>query len=315
MPSSVNEDFVAQIVKGEEGFQWLDESNGWFWLSSVPRNRLLNLIEKILSVAEHIEVAELRAGVARVHRMNGFAPPRRVLLELCRQASGYRIEGNTVIADPALNWEEVLAATERLMVQVLRKNNSVMQNAEFERICLEMGINRSTFWAYLTYSPIIARYAPGVSGLPGAEVSPGFVESLISRQRKPGRVLKDYGWTADGGIWLGYRLSQAMLTSGVFTVPSSMKPFVKGQFILKDNDNSRIGSVVVKENGAWGLGPFFKRRGGEPGDSLVILFNLAAHEAAVRIGDASLFYDFQPVDGEPVSVAANVADDIGLEGD
>jgi hypothetical protein len=127
-------------------------------------------------------------------------------------------------------------------------------------------------------------------------------------------VLKDYGWIADGNIWLGYRLSQAMLMSGVFTVPASMEHFVQGQFLLKD-DGARVGSVVVRETGAWGLGPFFKRRGGEPGDYLVIVFNLAAQEAAVRIGDASLFYDFQPIEGEPVSVAANMVDDGELEGD
>jgi len=32
-------------------FQWLDEETGWFWLRSVPRNRLLNQIEKIMAVA------------------------------------------------------------------------------------------------------------------------------------------------------------------------------------------------------------------------------------------------------------------------
>jgi len=39
------------------------------------------MIEKILAVAPQIDVSELRAGISRNDRMEGFAPPRRVLLE------------------------------------------------------------------------------------------------------------------------------------------------------------------------------------------------------------------------------------------
>ena len=295
LPETAPSDFVAKTLQGQQDFQWLDEAGGWFWFTSVSRNRLLNRINKVLSVGSRVNVAELRSGVAREYRMQGFAPPQRVLLELCRQAVGYLVEGNTVSADPSVAWGEALNETEQILLLALETHGPVMRREELEELCVELGMKRSTFYVRLGYSPFIARYAPGVYGLRGADVEPGLVDSLISPRRQ-GSVLKDYGWTADGRVWLGFQLSQGMLSNGVFTVPAAMKSFVSGEFLLKAEDGSPVGTAVVQESGAWGLGPFFTRRGGEPGDHLILVFDLAAREAVVHIGDADLLDQFQALD-------------------
>ena len=295
LPEPVRSDFVTQILRGHQDFQWLDEAGGWFWLTSVSRNRLLNRINKVLSVGSRVNVVELRSGVAREYRMQGFVPPQRVLLELCRQAAGYLVEGSTVSADPPVAWGEALNETEQILLLALETHGPVMRREELEELCVELGMKRSTFYVRLGYSPFIARYAPGVYGLRGADVEPGLVESLISPRRR-GRVLKDYGWTTDGMVWLGYQLSQAMISGGAFTVPAAMKSFVSGEFLLKAEDGSPIGAAVIQESWSWGLGPFFRRRGGEPGDHLILVFDLAAREAVVHIGDADLLDQFQALD-------------------
>ena len=297
LSESIHPEFVAQVLQSNEDFQWLDEAGGWFWLSSVTRNRLLNRINKVLSVSPRINVAELRAGVSRDRRMSGFVPPQRVILELCRQTDGYLVDGRTVSTASPVAWGDALAETEQILLLALGEHGPVMQRKELEELCIDLGMNRSTFSVYLGHSPIIARYAPGVYGLRGADVEPGLVESLIA-PRRWGRVLKDYGWTTDGSVWLGFQLSEAMISSGVFTVPAAMKTFVSGEFPLKGEDGSSIGTAVVQESGAWGLGPFFRRRGGEPGDHLILVFDLAAREAVVHIGDADLLDKFQALDEE-----------------
>ena len=291
----IHSDFVTQVLQGHQDFQWLDEAGGWFWITSVSRNRLLNRIKKVLSVSSRINVAELRAGVAREYRMQGVVPPQRVLLELCRRAEGYLVEGSTVSTDPPVAWRETISETEQILVLALETHGPVMRREELEELCVALGMKRSTFYVRLGYSPFIARYARGVYGLRGADVEPGLVKSLIS-PRRPGRVLKDYGWTTDGKVWLGFQLSQGMLSNGVFTVPAAMKSFVSGEFLLKAEDGSPIGTAVIQESGAWGLGPFFTRRGGEPGDHLILVFDLAAREAVARIGDADLLDQFQSLD-------------------
>ncbi|HSF23096.1 MAG TPA: hypothetical protein VLE20_02635, partial [Blastocatellia bacterium] len=183
MGTVVPVEFVALVLQDRPDFFWLDESTGWFWLRSVPRNRLLYQIEKIMAVADRIEVSELRGGLSRFHRLKGFAPPRRVLLELCRQLPEYTVENNVIVADPPLDWTVVLSEVEQLMVRVLRQAGSVLQTPTFEAICLTAGLNRATFWMYLQYSPIIERYSKGVYGLRGAEIPPGAIASLTPKRR------------------------------------------------------------------------------------------------------------------------------------
>lgn len=290
----INTDLVRNVISEKEDFQWLDEASGWFWLSSVPRNRLLNQIEKILSVAEKIDVSELRTGVSRHHRMKGVAPTKQVLLELCRQTPWCRVEGSMIITDSPPNWEETLSDIEQFMVLVLKEHGPVMRRSRFEELCLDLGINRVTFYAYLKYSPVITKYAISVYGLRGVAVPPGVIESLkpdFSGRR--GRVLMDYGWTSKGKVWIGYKVSETMIKSGVIVVPGAMKRFIAGDFTLKTEDGLQVGRLVVKDSSAWSLGPFFRRRGGEVEDYLVILIDLSNREATIYIGDESLLDDFR----------------------
>jgi len=98
-------------------------------------------------------------------------------------------------------------------------------------------------------------------------------------------------------------LSEAMIRSGVVGVPAAMRRFLAGEFSLKVEEGLSVGTLVVKESSAWGLGPFFRRRGGEEGDYLVILLDLSVREATIHIGDETLLDDFQRIAEEPVAVS------------
>src|SRR5713101_7658837 len=100
------------------GFHWLGQSADWLWLPGKPNNRVLNRVRKILSVANPINISELRAGIGRDYRMKGFSPPKRVLLEFCRQAPGLRVNDETVKAEPAVNPDDVLSQIERDIVRI-----------------------------------------------------------------------------------------------------------------------------------------------------------------------------------------------------
>jgi len=279
---------VRQLLPFVPTFKWLDESSGWFWIADVRRNSLLTSIRKILAVSSVIDVGELRAGVGRPHRRKGFAPPRRVLLEVCRQLAWCRVDGNMVAATQSQNPDQVLSDSERIMFNILKSDEPVLQRSEFERLCLAAGINRHSFWAFLSYCPIITRYAPEVYGLRGADVPVGLVERLIPQHRSKSKLLVDYGWTKDHNLRVVYRISAGILSKGVVSVPAALKSFLQGKFALMTADNSPAGTLVAKNNQAWGLGPFFRRRGGEAGDYLSIVFDLSKRLAVAQIGDASL---------------------------
>jgi hypothetical protein len=279
---------VASVVSAQPAFHWLDEASGWFWVTSTARNALLNQIEKILSVCGWVHISELRSGVSRNHRREGFAPPQRVLLALCQQAGAYEVGGNMVRANPPLDFSTILADTEKTFVAVFRCVGPLVESLKLEKECLRRGMNRATYSQYLTYSPIIARFARCVYGLRGTEVPPGSAESLVVERTRARRVLADYGWLEDGKIFLTYKLSSGTLANGVVSVPSGMKQYLLGAHELRVVDGAPIGRLVVKDSQAWGLGPLFSRRGGEPGDSLRILFDLKTKTAFAELGQASV---------------------------
>src|SRR6516164_5552601 len=122
---------VARALACLGDFHWLEQSAGWFWLSDNPKNRVLDRIREILSVANPIHISELQAGIGRDYLMWGFSPPKRVLLELCRQAPRLRVNDETVEAEPGVNPVAVLAQTKRDIVRMLSEHGGTLAMPEF----------------------------------------------------------------------------------------------------------------------------------------------------------------------------------------
>ncbi len=182
---------VKRVLQSLTSLHWLDDQSEWFRFDDVRRNHLVTLVTKVLSVAPRIHVSELRAAIANDPRGLGFAPPKSVVLEFCITACNCRIEGDHVIANRPPSVAEALSKLEQIAYSVLAKEGPILHRSDFERKCIERGMNRHTFLNYIGRIPILARYAPGVYGLRGAPVVPGDVERCIP---SPARRLRDCGW-------------------------------------------------------------------------------------------------------------------------
>jgi hypothetical protein len=136
-----------------------------------------------------------------------------------------------------------------------------------------------------------------VYGLRGAPIAPGDVERCIPQAT---RRQHDQGWTANARPWLAVELSSAALSTGVIAVPFGIRRFIAGKYLLRTQDGSEVGTLVVSGHAGWGLGPLFRRRGGEPGDVVMLTFDLQRHEAAVRIGTKEdVFTDTEAFESAP----------------
>ena len=290
LSTRVDRTLVRTTLAVLDDFQWLDRSRGWFQLESVPQYGLRNMIEKVLSVVGSIEVSKLRSAVARYRRSGRNAPPSGVLLEFCRRIPDVRVEGNMVIAEKPRDWRETLADIEAGMVRVLKEHGPVMERGQLEERCLEGGMNRFSFNAIVMCSPVIVQYGRSVYGLLGSKPSPKTVRALGARKpaSAANRVLRDYGRTADGTIYLAYRLSKASISGGVITVPPAIRELISGKFVIRTPDGRAAGLLVSKKGCAWGLGPVLRRQRAEPGDHLLILLDTTEREAFFRLGDADV---------------------------
>jgi len=287
-----SDQIIVRMLGTQADFRWLDESGGWFWFYPTTNNRLLVRIRKVMAVARRINVSELHRAVSSDRRLQGSCPPKRVLLALCAQLSWCHIESEScIVATPPPPVEEVLSKSERSLVQILENHGDAILARDLKGFCAREGIDQSTLWYLVSSSPIIVRRAYGVYVLVGVSTDSGVIESLLPPLRRTS-VLLDYGWHTDGQLWLGFKLSQGMIRNGVFGVPTAMRRFLHGEYALLASDESKIGTLVMTDNAAWGLGPFFRRRC-EPGQLLVIRFNLTSHVARLHLEGEDLLDEFR----------------------
>ena len=275
----LEETIVASIVKGLPGYQ--DLGQNWFWLHSTARNHLVTIIRKIFAVAVRVHVGEVRAGIANDPRGMGFAPPKDVVLEFCRTALKCDIDGDFIESSDRHEPRELLSAAENIAFDVLRRHGPLLHRFDFERHCVAEGMNPITFSLYLKRSPIFAKYAPGIYGLTGTTFNPGDIERIRKWQ---GQGFSDHGWTENSEPWAAVEVTPAMLSTGVAGLPGGLRNILRGRYSIDTEDGEKVGNLVVSDRAVWGLGKFFRRCGGDPGDVLVLIFKPSLHSVTARVG-------------------------------
>lgn len=287
---------VHRHLAAMPSFEWLDDEQEWFWVKNAPpRNRLLDQIEKIVAVAGPIDVGELRAGLGRHPRTEGFRPPREVLARLCVQSDRYRREGDRILqAGGHHSWSFILGPSlERRIVTALFEHGPAMRSEDIERaVTSKWGVS-AAFESLLRTSPVLARYAPGVYGLRGARVKAAQVKALIPPRLQHQRLL-DHRWSEDGRAWLGVPVSSATLRNGALALPSSLRRRVAGSYSLTSERGSLLGTLLITDSQLQDLDPFFRRWGIEAGDYVLFDLDLARGLVMATAGGEELLLRFQP---------------------
>ena len=84
-----------------------------------------------------------------------------------------------------------------------------------------------------------------------------------------------------------------MIRSGVFSLPAAISRFLQGGYSLLAYEGASIGNLTAHGTSGWSLSPFYSRRGGEPGDYLVLVFDIASRVARVYLGQQELIDEFR----------------------
>jgi hypothetical protein len=267
--------------------------NRRLWKDPPPENVLLEFCRQTpgVRVAGEVTVGELRTAMARNRRLWKSTPPESVLLEFCRHMPDVRIDGNRIISDPPRDWRTSLTGVERRLVAVLAEHGPVMERGEMEDLCVAEGMNRFSFHAFVSWSPVIVQLGYSVYGLLGAQIPKRKLEAMAKArraERTSRRVLAGHGWTEDGKVWLNYRLSKAASTYAVITVPAALKEHVRGHFTLKRPDGEPIGTLATKDGRAWGLGAFLRQQGARIDDTILLTLDLKDRTATIAWGTEAM---------------------------
>jgi DNA-directed RNA polymerase alpha subunit len=289
LDTQLDETCLRRFVHAYTGIRWLDQQKYWFTANDAKRNRLANIVRKVLCVSPSIRISELRRGIKRVHRLQGFAPATAILQEFCAGLAFCRVEMDRVVATETFDRAAELGETELCFFQVLNDHGPVMHAKDLCAECAKRGMNENTFFQYLTYSPIIYRVDREVYAIIGADVAPGVVDDL---RRKPANspVIVDNGWTPDGRAWVAYRLNSANIRTGAFSIPIALNDLLAGRYTLGSSNGHEI---TIESGRVSGLRRAMSSSGAEEGDVLQITFDLGHRRAEVGYMDDSFTFTSQ----------------------
>ncbi len=77
-----------------------------------------------------------------------------------------------------------------------------------------------------------------------------------------------------------------------------MRRELSGEYELRAADGLAIGKLVIKGSSAWGLLPFFRRRGGDVGDYMSVVIELNVRRAVVSLGGEDILDELFPAQSE-----------------
>jgi len=277
---------LRQLLTFIPGVLWLDDEKEWLSSNRVARNRLSNLVSKVLSVATVVRASELRRAVTRSRRLE-YAPPVAILKRFCEALKLAEVKGDLI---QGINRHEAmhLSGNEKILVEAFRTKGTVLSREDLEEICIEKyGLNPTSFYIYLSFSPLITRLSRGIYCLVGSAVNPGQIEA-IERQRRSESKTPEYGWTSDGKLWCAFLLSRVTIHSGGMRVPQFVSELVEGEWSIIHGKSEPIGSLKVKNNFIVGLRKSLYENGAEPGDLCLLIFDMGRRRVELQLGGPDL---------------------------
>jgi len=299
---------VKQILQRYGDVEFLDDQ--WFWCPKRREDSLWRVSRKMLSVVSPIEIPVLREGVRRAFKFRSISGPRRWRLPTVppRQvlAGYYRSHPDFVLGDsgtvrPArpLSYRSELAGVEQVMVTVLRASpTNILDRTALLEGCVERGVNSSSLWTFLSYSPVVERLGASLWTLRGIKVDPAAVEAIrqANALRPREKRVIDFGWTSEGSLWVAVRLPKDAELQ-VFHIPTAVSRFVEGRdFPAQTEAGDSCGRIRVQEYGTcYGHAEFLRRAGADEGDILQISFDLVGGGATLALIDDESLEEMSPI--------------------
>jgi hypothetical protein len=164
---AIDERLIRRILETRPDVRWLDDSREWFWLTSVPRNRLVSRVRKVLAVQPRIPLPKLHQAMSRAYQP--IRLPEWALSAICAQLSWCQVSGQYLEARVVPRAKEVLTGGEAIVCATLREHGGMLALARLEQLCSRAGLKRDNMWRILSFSPAIERFGIGTYGLIGAQ--------------------------------------------------------------------------------------------------------------------------------------------------
>ena len=262
--------------------EWLDSERMWLFSTGVPRNRLSNLVSKVLSVSPQVYITEVRKAVTRSRRL-AVVPPAGVLAKFVERFGLATVSDGRATAADGLTDVIVPGSTESIFVSILRTHGPLLEWSRFQQLCVAAGMNPITFGVYVSGSPIVSRVARGIYSLVGADIPPGSIEE-IERQMVATRKSAEWGWTNRGTLWYALPINLTVLTAGSIPLPQFVADLVHGEWKGCSGAEELERKINCSNRFLWGFRRALVNGGAEPGDVAILEFDFTKRTVNITVG-------------------------------
>lgn len=282
---------IQAVLLGLPETVWLDDGHRWACSSVPERNRLQNVVSKVLSVCGSIHIAELRQAVSKPHRVS-FVPPRQELATFVTRVCGHQFDGSLIQRRDDFQPID-LGEVEQAILDCFKDLGTPLTREAMEEFCIEeRGINANSFYITITYSALVQKLTPGIFGLVGGHVPVGTVEEMAANRRLESR--SEHGWDKDGRLWFAVRLDRVGITRGMFFLPKFVSNLSLGTWSSILPDGTATGDVPVSDASISKLRRILDLSGADPGDVMRLSFNLLTKLVEVAVGGDELWDSNRP---------------------
>jgi hypothetical protein len=278
---------IRDFVMIDARNKWLDGGQQWILAGGLSRNRLSNLITKVLNVTSEVNLSELRRAVGKSRRLEAV-PPISVLASFIETSGLGSVSSDVVTASSTFDGALEPGGSEETMVRIFREHGPVLGGDRLQELCIAAGMNPVTIGIYMWMSPVISRLGRGVYSLVGSKVEPGVVEEIeerLSASRRP----TDFGWSTRGTLWCAVRLNRNILTSGSVGMPTFVSDLIENtEWQIRFGGRMLDGILKCRNHFLWSVAKSLANAGAEPGDVCVLEFDLQAHFVTLTVGGEDL---------------------------
>lgn len=172
-------DDAVRAICSLAGFYWLNESEGSFSLRARRANVLWHRIRKVLAVAPRVSLDTLWKALRHDNRPICGGLTASQALDFCRKQPECRVSRNIIFARNPEDPLNVLQGHERQLVSFILEHGPLCRRSKLARLAAEAEIAKPSFDKCIN-CPAIARYAAGVYGLTGANISASELAAFTS---------------------------------------------------------------------------------------------------------------------------------------
>ena len=288
---------------------WLDEERQWLFAGGLARNRLGNLVAKVLFVSSEVNLSELRRAIAKSRRLEAV-PPTKILARFVQATGLATIKDGIVTASQSLTNAIEPGSSEDTMLRVFKENGPVLGWDRLQELCVAAGMNPVTVGIYMSISPIVSRLARGVYALVGEKVAPGIVEE-VKEKLTSSRRTSDFGWSTRGTLWCSVKLTRNILVSGSAALPAFVSDLVGGgDWKVKFGGTVLDTLLKCKNHFLWSLAKPLAYAGAEPDDICILEFDMQTHIVTLSVGGEDLADAWESGDIDLLSSEQSEAEEV-----